>query len=55
MLKRRGFSYSTVDRVLMGMRFGTKPVRRVSDDLSDEDIERALRVASMKVFGEHHV
>lgn len=52
MLERRGFSFGTVDKALMNMRFGIRSAHRVSDRLSDEDIERALRTASIKVFGE---
>ena len=52
MLGRRGFSYSTVDKALINMRLGIRPAHRISDRLSDEDIERALRAASVKVFGE---
>lgn len=52
MLERRGFSFLTVDKALMNMKLGIRPAHRVSDRLSDEDIERALRTASARVFGE---
>ena len=51
MIERRGFSYDTVYKALMNMRLGVKPAYRVSDHLSDEDIDRALRSAYSKVFG----
>ena len=52
MIERRGFNYDTVDKALINMRLGIKPAYRISDNLSDEDIERALRSAYTKVFGE---
>ena len=46
-----GFSLETVRRANLDMILGIKPEHRISDNFSDEDIERALREASMKVFG----
>lgn len=51
MATRRGFSDSAVHMAAMKMRMGIKPTCHVSDNLSDEDIARAWREASMKVFG----
>ncbi|MBR1439515.1 MAG: hypothetical protein IJ697_01830 [Synergistaceae bacterium] len=49
MQERRGFGMDTVDRANMKMILGIKPEYRISDKFSDEDIERALREASMRV------
>ena len=46
-----GFSMDTVRRANMMMMMGIKPDCNISDKLSREDIERAWREASMKVFG----
>lgn len=51
MFTRRGFTYSAVQDAALKMRMGIKPVCHVSDKLSDEDIDRAWREASMQVFG----
>ncbi|MBQ3402076.1 MAG: hypothetical protein IJG65_01700 [Synergistaceae bacterium] len=51
MKEREGFSIETVRRANVNMILGVKPEHRISDKLSSEDIERALREASMKVFG----
>ena len=51
MQERKGFSIETVRRANMMMMLGIKPEHRVSDRLSREDIEQALREASIKVFG----
>lgn len=44
-----GFSRDTVRRANMMMMLGIKPERRISDKFSDEDIERALREAAIRV------
>lgn len=49
MAENRGFSLDTVRRANMMMMMGIKPEYRISDKLSNEDIERALRIASEKV------
>ena len=52
MLRQRGFSYSAVQDGALKLRLGIKPKCHVSDKLSDEDIDRARREASIKVFGD---
>ena len=52
MLRQRGFSYSAVQDGALKLRMGIKPTCHVSDKLSDEDIDRAWRRASIKVFGD---
>lgn len=47
-----GFSTTAIDRALINMRLGIKPAYHISDKLSDEDIERALRTAAAKAFGD---
>ena len=49
MAKQRGFSLDTVRRANIDMILGIKPEHRISDKFSDEDIERAWRIASEKV------
>ena len=49
MKDRGGFSLDTVDRANIKMILGIKPERRISDKFTDEDIERALREASIRV------
>ena len=49
MAEQRGFSLDTVRRANMMMIMGIKPEYHISDKLSDEDIERAWRIASEKV------
>ncbi len=51
MKERGGFSLDTVRRANMKMMMGIKPEARISGRLSREDIERAWREASVKVFG----
>ena len=51
MFVRRGFSDKAVQEAALNMRLGVKPLYRVSDKLSDADIERAWREAAIKVFG----
>ena len=46
-----GFSRDTVRQANMMMMMGIKPDCHISDKLSRADIERALREASIKVFG----
>lgn len=52
MLMWRGFSYGAVQDAALKMKMGIRPVCRISDRLSDEDIKQAWRKASMKVFGD---
>ena len=52
MLTQRGFSYSAIQDGALKLRMGIKPKCHVSDKLSDEDIDRAWRKASIKVFGD---
>ncbi len=52
MTPQRGFSYRTVQNAALKMRTGIKSDCHISDNLSDEDISRAWRKASMKVFGD---
>lgn len=52
MFRQRGFSYSAVQDGALKLRMGIKPTCHVSDKLSDEDIDRAWRRASIKVFGD---
>ena len=51
MSTHKGFSMETVESANLKMILGIKPKYRISDKLSHEDIEKALRTASMKVFG----
>lgn len=51
MKRDKGFSMETVRSANLKMILGIKPQYRVSDKLSHEDIEKALRTASIKVFG----
>ena len=51
MQERKGFSLDTVRQANMMMMLGIKPEHRISDKFSREDIEKALREASIKVFG----
>ncbi|MBQ3447813.1 MAG: hypothetical protein IJG37_09255 [Synergistaceae bacterium] len=51
MSEHRGFSVDTVRRANLDMILGIKSEHRISDKFSDKDIERALREASMRVFG----
>ena len=51
MQESKGFSLETVTLANMMMMLGIKPQDRISDKLSDEDIDQAWRKASMKVFG----
>ncbi len=46
-----GFSRSTVRNANMMMMMGIKPDCNISDKLSREDVERAWKEASVKVFG----
>ncbi len=52
MLMRRGFSENAVKQANIRMILGEKPKSHVSDKLSNEDIARAWRKASMRVFGD---
>ena len=45
------FNSDAVDTALLKMQLGMKPQRRMSDDMSDEELERALSTASQRVFG----
>ena len=51
MQERKGYSLDTVRQANMMMMLGIKPEHRISDKFSREDIERAFREASIKVFG----
>ena len=48
----QGFSDNAVRNAALMMRMGIKPTCHVSDKLSDEDIKRAWREASIRVFGD---
>ena len=51
MFLHQGFSKRAIERANVSMILREKPVSHVSDKISDKDIERAWRTASMKVFG----
>lgn len=55
MLMGQGFSERAVKQANVSMILREKPLCHISNTISDKDIERAWREASMKVFGEHHV
>ena len=51
MLMCQGFSERAVKQANVSMILREKPLCHISNTISDKDIERAWREASMKVFG----